>query len=269
MFHREYESLPPCLRTGILFGDEYILVAHTSGTQHRVLAGGWTAGDRGTAHCFTGGRRNAKESSTEHGVSLRYYTTVAHGSLLSRESTTCFTDGVDGRVHDSARHSRDLPVARRNVVKRNGYKHRPPPLGHGQYGVALTLAAGKLTGRENATSDWSIAPCVTSGRLLMRSPVKATPRAYTDRRDARLYNFPETPMQKILYHTWTEHLHQKSISPEIRFSYRCAMYATLLLINEIIEIPTVDERLTVVLWRASNVCRQLSRLMITPSRSCK
>lgn len=115
-----------------------------------------------------------RETNTKHGMSRRY-STIAHSSLLSRESTTCFTGGVDGHVHGSARHSRDLPVVRRNVIKRNGYKHRPPPLGHGQYGVALSLAVGKLTSRENATSDWSIAPCVTSGRLVTYSPVKATP----------------------------------------------------------------------------------------------
>lgn len=142
--------------------------------QSRGPEGGRT-GEIVNGHYSTEGRRNAKESSTKHGVSLRCYA-IAHGTLLSRESATCFTGGVDGHVHGSTRHSRDLPVARRNVVKRNGYKHRPPPLGHEQYGVALTLAAGKLTGRENATSDWSIAPCVTSGRLVTCYPVKATPR---------------------------------------------------------------------------------------------
>ena len=129
---------------------------------------------------FTKGGRNEKQRNGKNGVSLRY-STIAHGSLLSRESTTCFTGGVDGHIHGSARHSRDLPVARRNVIKRNGYKHRPPPLGHGQYGVALSLAVGKLTSRENATSDWSIATYVTSDRLVTHSPVKATPNECTDR----------------------------------------------------------------------------------------
>ena len=114
----------------------------------KVVDKGWTMVKKRERHWFTKGRRNEKERNAKNGVSLRY-STIAHGSLLSRESTTCFTGGVDGHIHGSARHSRDLPVARRNVVKRNGYKHRPPPLGHGQYGVALSLAVGKLTSREN------------------------------------------------------------------------------------------------------------------------
>lgn len=147
---------------------------YTYTSEHKAMDKGWTSTKKRKRHYFTEGWRNGKESNTKNGVSLRY-STIAHGSLLSRESTTCFTGGVDGHIHGSARHSRDLPVARRNVVKRNGYKHRPPPLGHGQYGVALILAVGKLTSRENATSDWSIAPYVTSGRLVTHSPVKATP----------------------------------------------------------------------------------------------
>lgn len=192
-------SLPPCLRTGILLieslaGDERRRKNETlPGAELAVLWNGpirWLRVRKRERQKKHSNENSGTKTTTRHDYSPRSvtrapelprknHTTIrrAHCYCHDKRRPVPYTMSADTRTARNVTRENPTRRARAKRVEKprnddiNTHRRPPPPLGHGQYGVPLGLAAGKPAGWQ----EWN-------ARLGL---VRRSPRDVTVRKLAR------------------------------------------------------------------------------------
>lgn len=245
-------SLPPCLRTGIFLrggasqgtNDDENTERSLPGTELAVLRNGpirwrrvteeWDRqNSTGTKTAVRRRRRWRRRGTVHRGLSLERPSFLTEESHDGVARTVCVvTRYTTSRFSCTARNvTRENPT-RRARAKRvekpryddiNTHRRPPPPLGHGQYGVPLGLAAGKLTGWQEWNARLGLVrrpprdvtvrklarPSVTHYSTAQTTPsctvdtLSIVPRHYPDNPDrvARLFTVPHLRFEQELQET--------------------------------------------------------------------